>query len=85
MSKQVHNFIKTTMTSLFLWMACQSTLKNTAIVKEEEKRKHLCPHIYQEMKVYAKQELDPDDSLLPSILEVNAYLFVCHVYGSLVD
>lgn len=43
------------------------------------------PHIYQDVKMYAKQKLDPDESLLPSVLEVNAYLFVCHVYGSLDD
>lgn len=29
------------------------------------------------MKGYAKQVLDLDDSFLPSIAEVNAYLFVC--------
>lgn len=60
-------------------------MHNTAAVKEEGGKEYICPHIYQEMKVHAKQELDPDDSFLPSIPGVNVYLFVCHVYGSLDD
>lgn len=46
---------------LCLETTCQSTTQKTPVVREEKKRKYLCPRIYEEIKVYAKQELDPDD------------------------
>lgn len=62
MSRQVRDLIKTTVTSFCLQVTCQSTKQNTSAVKEEKKKgKYLCPRIYEEMKVYAKQQLDPDD------------------------
>lgn len=52
---------------------------------KKDENKHLCPLVYQDINVFAKQQLDPDDSFLPPFPKVNAYLFVCHVYSSLDD